>query len=160
MKIALSANHLKRYKQICVLLWKYGRSDLVQQMGIDDSIDPAEVKAAGAGEVAPSQLADGLEAMGHLREGGTGAREPSRSASRSVFKGARPAAGQGKAVFLRRNGADRHDRTGRQDFKGGLALRSQAYRSGVAWPGSFGGVARRAAGGGQSAATGHRKADR
>ncbi len=64
MKITLSANHLKRYKEICLLLWKYGRSDLVQQMGADDSIDAAEVKAVGPGEVAPAQLADDLEAMG------------------------------------------------------------------------------------------------
>jgi hypothetical protein len=35
MKIKISANHLKRYKEICLLLWKYGRSDLVQQMGIE-----------------------------------------------------------------------------------------------------------------------------
>lgn len=64
MKISVSASHLKRYKEICLLLWKYGRSDLVQQMGIDDSIDAAETKAAGPGEVAPAQLADDLEAMG------------------------------------------------------------------------------------------------
>jgi predicted unusual protein kinase regulating ubiquinone biosynthesis (AarF/ABC1/UbiB family) len=64
MKITLSANHLKRYKEICLLLWKYGRSDLVQQMGADDSIDAAEMKALGPGEVAPAQLADDLEAMG------------------------------------------------------------------------------------------------
>jgi hypothetical protein len=42
MKISMSANHLKRYKQIAMPLWKYGRSDLVQQMGIDDSIYPGE----------------------------------------------------------------------------------------------------------------------
>lgn len=64
MKITLSASHLKRYKEICLLLWKYGRSDLVQQMGIDDSIDAGEVKAAIPDEGAPEQLADDLEAMG------------------------------------------------------------------------------------------------
>ena len=64
MKIALSANHLKRYKEICLLLWKYGRSDLVQQMGTDDEIDGGETRTAGAGDVAPEQLADDLEAMG------------------------------------------------------------------------------------------------
>jgi ubiquinone biosynthesis protein len=64
MKIKLSANHLKHYKEICLLLWKYGRSDLVKQMGIDDSIDFAEVNAAGPHAVAPAQLADDLEAMG------------------------------------------------------------------------------------------------
>ena len=63
MKIKLSANHLKRYKDICLLLWKYGRSDLVRQMGMDDSIDASEPKTS-AREVAPEQLADDLEAMG------------------------------------------------------------------------------------------------
>jgi hypothetical protein len=28
----LSASHLKRYRQIAALLWKYGRTDLAQQM--------------------------------------------------------------------------------------------------------------------------------
>jgi ubiquinone biosynthesis protein len=64
MKMALSANHLKRSREICVLLWKYGRSDLVQQMGTDDAIDGGETRAAGPGDVAPEQLADDLEAMG------------------------------------------------------------------------------------------------
>ena len=64
MKIKLSANHLKRYKDICLLLWKYGRSDLVRQMGMDDSIDASEPKTSAPGEVAPEQLADDLEAMG------------------------------------------------------------------------------------------------
>ena len=63
MKIALSANHLKRYKEICLLLWKYGRSDLVQQMGADDALDGEQAKAA-PGDVPPEQLADDLEAMG------------------------------------------------------------------------------------------------
>src|SRR5580765_6081790 len=60
----ISGNHLKRYKEIALLLWKYGRSDLVQQMGIDEAVDPQEAKMAGAGETKPEQLADDLEAMG------------------------------------------------------------------------------------------------
>ncbi len=65
MKISMSANHLKRYKAIGLMLWKYGRSDLVQQMGIDESIDGAEKKAATPGDAAaPAELADDLEAMG------------------------------------------------------------------------------------------------
>ncbi len=60
----LSANHLKRYKEIGLLLFKYGRYDLVQQMGVDDAIDPQEAKAASAGESKPEHLADDLEAMG------------------------------------------------------------------------------------------------
>jgi predicted unusual protein kinase regulating ubiquinone biosynthesis (AarF/ABC1/UbiB family) len=60
----LSAIHLKRYKEIGLLLWKYGHSDLVQQMGIDEAVDPQEAKAAGASNAKPEQLADDLEAMG------------------------------------------------------------------------------------------------
>lgn len=36
----LSANHLKRYREIASLLWKYGRSDLVKQMGTDEDLNP------------------------------------------------------------------------------------------------------------------------
>ncbi|HVR34379.1 MAG TPA: AarF/ABC1/UbiB kinase family protein, partial [Methylomirabilota bacterium] len=60
----ISANHLKRYKEIALLMWKYGRSDLVKQMGIDEAVDPQELKPAGAGGATPDQLADDLEAMG------------------------------------------------------------------------------------------------
>ena len=60
----ISANHLRRYKEIALLLWKYGRSDLVQQMGIDEVLDPQEAKPANVGEPRPEQLADDLEAMG------------------------------------------------------------------------------------------------
>jgi predicted unusual protein kinase regulating ubiquinone biosynthesis (AarF/ABC1/UbiB family) len=62
--LKLSANHLKRYKQIATLLWKYGRSDLVQQMAVDDAFDPQEDLKANATDAAPEQLADDLEAMG------------------------------------------------------------------------------------------------
>ena len=40
----LSASHLKRYRQIAGLLWKYGRSDLVRQMSLDEDLYP-EAKA-------------------------------------------------------------------------------------------------------------------
>lgn len=60
----LSPNHLKRYKQISLLFWKYGRSDLVKQMGIDEGIDPAEFKSTNGEAAPPDQLADDLEAMG------------------------------------------------------------------------------------------------
>ncbi|MEI7733265.1 MAG: AarF/ABC1/UbiB kinase family protein, partial [Verrucomicrobiota bacterium] len=60
----ISPNHLKRYKEIALLLWKYGRSDLVQQMGLGDAIDPQEIKAVSPGAASPEHLADDLEAMG------------------------------------------------------------------------------------------------
>ena len=65
MKITMSANHLARYGQIAKLLWKYGRSDLVRQMGIDDAAGrPDDGVAPPAGDTSPEQLADDLEAMG------------------------------------------------------------------------------------------------
>ncbi len=62
----LTGNHLQRYKQIAKLLWKYGRSDLVTQMGIDEAMDAAEKEKEPPveGGATPEQLADDLEAMG------------------------------------------------------------------------------------------------
>ena len=61
----LNTNHLQRYKQIALLLWKYGRSDLVTQMGIDEAVEAEERERTPAdGEASPEQLADDLEAMG------------------------------------------------------------------------------------------------
>ena len=58
----IDARHLQRYKQIARLLWKYGRSDLVTQMGIEDD---GAARESTPGEAAlPAQLADDLEAMG------------------------------------------------------------------------------------------------
>jgi predicted unusual protein kinase regulating ubiquinone biosynthesis (AarF/ABC1/UbiB family) len=69
----LSATHLKRYREIAALFWKYGRSDLVKQMGVDEddirAQDAHDEKAHGDngkknGAVTPDQLATDLEAMG------------------------------------------------------------------------------------------------
>ncbi|HVU15324.1 MAG TPA: AarF/UbiB family protein [Candidatus Didemnitutus sp.] len=67
----LSASHLKRYRQIAALLWKYGRSDLAQQLhneegfGADPNAEslPAGVEAT-ADRVTPERLADDLEELG------------------------------------------------------------------------------------------------
>lgn len=59
----LSAAHLKRYQQIASLLWRYGRSDLVQQMSTDEGFGPHELTQAPT-TVAPEQLVDDLEGMG------------------------------------------------------------------------------------------------
>ena len=64
-----SALHLKRYREIVALLWKYGRSDLAEQMsteegfGVDEAA-PIEAPKLAAGEASPEHLADDLEAMG------------------------------------------------------------------------------------------------
>ena len=65
----ISANHLKRYKQIASLLWKYGRSDLVKQMTTDEAfgvrMDAPEYSATTTATTEkPEQLVDDLEAMG------------------------------------------------------------------------------------------------
>lgn len=60
----LSPNYLKRYKEIALLFWKYGRSDLVSQMDIDGIADPSELEPVREGQATPDQLADDLEAMG------------------------------------------------------------------------------------------------
>jgi ubiquinone biosynthesis protein len=64
-----SSLHLKRYREIAGLLWKYGRSDLAKQMSAQEDFgiealpekDPTKADAAAA---LPGQLADDLEAMG------------------------------------------------------------------------------------------------
>lgn len=62
----LSASHLKRYREIATLLWKYGRSDLAQQMAASDNFGPTDppVASPDSQDPAPAQLADDLEAMG------------------------------------------------------------------------------------------------
>ncbi len=60
----LSVNHLKRYKEIGLMLWKYGHSDIAKQMDMDEPIDPKEVKPVVPGDASPEQLALDLERMG------------------------------------------------------------------------------------------------
>ncbi|MGO8766197.1 MAG: ABC1 kinase family protein [Limisphaerales bacterium] len=62
----ISAIHLKRYKEIAALFWKYGRSDLVHQLNLGDEFDAElrELKISGNGKATPEELANDLEAMG------------------------------------------------------------------------------------------------
>jgi ubiquinone biosynthesis protein len=61
----LSSHHLKRYREIASLLWKYGRSDLVEHLRATDGFESAEFKAPAADSKAtPEDLASDLEAMG------------------------------------------------------------------------------------------------
>ena len=59
----ISGTHLKRYKEIAQLLWKYGRSDLVREMDAEDELELSRGEAPANG-ASPEQLADDLEAMG------------------------------------------------------------------------------------------------
>ena len=58
-----STQHLKRYRDIGRLLWKYGRSGLAARRDAEDILQPDGVPAP-ADRTAPEQLAADLEAMG------------------------------------------------------------------------------------------------
>ncbi len=58
----LSTKHLKRYREIAGLLWKYGRSDLVDRIKVEDDLSP-EVPP-DTSSISPAQFADDLESMG------------------------------------------------------------------------------------------------
>ena len=72
----LSTSHLKRYRQIAALLWRYGRSDLAKAISAEEGFGTDEPQSAEGqpqnegtaistgGEASPEQLADDLEAMG------------------------------------------------------------------------------------------------
>jgi predicted unusual protein kinase regulating ubiquinone biosynthesis (AarF/ABC1/UbiB family) len=71
----LPSFHLKRYRQIAALLWKYGRTDLARQMSEEEGFGieklpsaeggtPADTVVPAADPTLPEQLADDLEAMG------------------------------------------------------------------------------------------------
>jgi ubiquinone biosynthesis protein len=61
--VSLKPERLKRYKDVAMLLVKYGRSDLVKQAGLEDSIELDEIALA---ETAPEaqELAADLEKLG------------------------------------------------------------------------------------------------
>ncbi|HEU5077692.1 MAG TPA: AarF/UbiB family protein [Opitutaceae bacterium] len=59
----LSSAHLKRYQQIAALLWKYGRSDLVQKIKTTEGFEDPDYHPTDSA-VQPEQLVDDLEAMG------------------------------------------------------------------------------------------------
>lgn len=61
--VSLKPERLKRYKDVAMLMVKYGRSDLVKQAGLEDSIELDEFELA---ETAPeaNELAADLEQLG------------------------------------------------------------------------------------------------
>ena len=63
MKLAEGVARLERFGEIARLLWKYGRSDLVEQAGIAPELKDEPVLEGDAAARA-EQLADDLEAMG------------------------------------------------------------------------------------------------
>ncbi|MEO5721110.1 MAG: AarF/ABC1/UbiB kinase family protein [Chthoniobacterales bacterium] len=63
MGISLKPQHLNRYRQIAWLLVKYGRSDLVKESGLDETLE-AEQRATPAEKAKADELADDLEKLG------------------------------------------------------------------------------------------------
>jgi ubiquinone biosynthesis protein len=63
MKLSLKPHHLKRYKDIAMLFWKYGNSDLAKEFANEDA-NEQEALPAKSGQPAPEELADDLEKMG------------------------------------------------------------------------------------------------
>ncbi len=61
--VSLKPERLKRYKDVAVLLMKYGRSDLVKQAGFADDLELDEHSQAEAAPKA-EELADDLERLG------------------------------------------------------------------------------------------------
>ncbi len=63
MAISLKPQHLNRYRQIAWLFVKHGRSDLVKQSGLEETLD-AEQRATPKENAQASELADDLEKLG------------------------------------------------------------------------------------------------
>ena len=61
--VSLKTERLKRYKDVTMLLVKYGRSDLVKQAGLEDSLEADETTLAEAKPKA-EELASDLEKLG------------------------------------------------------------------------------------------------
>jgi ubiquinone biosynthesis protein len=63
MVVSLKPERLKRYKDVAKLLIKYGRSDLISQAGLQDSVELDEITAETTGASA-EELASDLEKLG------------------------------------------------------------------------------------------------
>jgi predicted unusual protein kinase regulating ubiquinone biosynthesis (AarF/ABC1/UbiB family) len=64
MALSLKAGHLTRYKDIVLLLVKYGRSDLVKHAGLADAVPEGEALVPVGEESLPEQLSADLERLG------------------------------------------------------------------------------------------------
>lgn len=63
MGISLRPEHLKRYRDMARLLFRYGRTDLVRSAGLEGALEPEDADE-GAPPPEAAQLADDLERMG------------------------------------------------------------------------------------------------
>ena len=62
--VSLKFKHLKRYKDIALLLIKYGRSDVVKHAGLQDALEPDASVETTTGPSKADELAKDLEKMG------------------------------------------------------------------------------------------------
>ncbi|HZI18738.1 MAG TPA: AarF/UbiB family protein [Pyrinomonadaceae bacterium] len=63
MGISLRTEHLKRYRDIAVLLMKYGRADMVRRAGLEEAIE-GQAEDPQATPAKMEELADDIEKMG------------------------------------------------------------------------------------------------
>src|ERR1700744_1384312 len=63
MKLTLKPHHLKRYKDIALLFWKYGTTDLAKEFAEDSGADDKSISTK-KDQPRPEDLADDLEKMG------------------------------------------------------------------------------------------------
>lgn len=63
MKLPIQPKHLKRYKDVAMLLFKYGQKDVIRAVGLDELVVEEEVSESTP-DGAPEQLAKDLEALG------------------------------------------------------------------------------------------------
>src|SRR5436190_948646 len=64
MALSLKTDHLARYKDIVLLLVKYGRSDLGKHAGLADAVTESEASTPVGEQALPDQLAADLERVG------------------------------------------------------------------------------------------------
>jgi ubiquinone biosynthesis protein len=64
MGISLKPKHLKRYKDIALLLIKHGRSDVVKHAGLQNTLEPDASVEKATGDSKADELAHDLEKMG------------------------------------------------------------------------------------------------
>jgi ubiquinone biosynthesis protein len=64
MALSLKTDHLTRYKDIALLLMKYGRSDLVKHAGLEDAVAESGTVTPVGEESLPEQLSADLERLG------------------------------------------------------------------------------------------------
>ncbi|MCA1577853.1 MAG: AarF/ABC1/UbiB kinase family protein [Acidobacteria bacterium] len=64
MVVSLKPERLKRYKDVAMLLIKYGRSDLISAAGLENSVLPDEIAEEAGADAPAEELAKDLERLG------------------------------------------------------------------------------------------------